>query len=384
MLLLISAVPGVGLSQLIGVPTITSISPSSVSAGSSGFLLHVAGTGFVDPTLVGSPLPPSTVIWNNTRLKTFFVSSTELTAEVTAELISRPGSAVVTVFNLGDYVSNAVTLRITDGVASPPQPIPAVEQGVTRSGYVIITPKGNGLAPLATATLGIVRNAAVLAQALVFSASMMTDALQFVEVVPAVGRDVGVAITNPDSRINLVTLTLRDETGLAVGGPLTITLQPRQQLARFISEIFSAAVIGTGFRGSVRLQSPTPFAVLGLRFSGTAFSTLPSGGTSAGPGVPSINLAAGSIANTPLEGTVGGIAAMIFSQFAISGGWATQISLINTTETTISGRIDLFDDSGSPMAVTLNGLTQSTFSYSIPPAGTVVFAPRDANGMSPF
>src|SRR5262249_52642726 len=128
----------------------------------------------------------------------------------------------------------------------------------------------------------------------------------------------------------------------------------------------------------------TPFTVLGLRFSGSAFSTLPSGGSSAGPGVPLLTLTAGPIANTPMPGTVGGIAAMIFPQFAIFGGWATQISLINTSDTTISGRIDVFDPSGSPMAVTLNEVTQSTFSYSVPPAGTVVFAPRDANGLSPF
>src|SRR5262245_11969459 len=121
LLLLIFAVPEIGLSQLVGVPAIKSMSPTSVSAGSSGFLLQVAGTGFIDPTLLGSPLPPSVVLWNNTRLKTFSVSNTELAAEVPAALIARPGSAVITVFNVGDYVSNAVTLRITDGAAPPPQ-----------------------------------------------------------------------------------------------------------------------------------------------------------------------------------------------------------------------------------------------------------------------
>jgi hypothetical protein len=384
LLLMISAAPKVGLSQLVGVPTIKSISPSSVSAGSSGFLLQVAGTGFIDPTLLGSPLPPSVVLWNNTRLKTFSVSNTELAAEVPAVLIARPGSAIITVFNVGDYVSNAVTLRITDGPAPPAQSIPDVEQGVTKSGYVIVTPNGSSLAPLAVAVLGVVRNAAVLAQALVFPAVMTTDAVQSVEVLPAVSRNVGVAIANPEGRINLVTLTLRDETGLTLGTPLTITLQPRQQLTRFISELFDSTIIGTGFRGTVRIQSSIPFALLGLRFSGSAFSTSPSGGNSAGTGVPSMTLTAGAMANTPLAGTVGGIAATIFPQFAMFGGWATQISVINVSDTTISGRIDLFDASGSPMAVTLNGRTQSTFSYSIPPAGTIVIGPRDVNGLSPF
>lgn len=39
---------------------------------------------------------------------------------------------------------------------------------------------------------------------------------------------------------------------------------------------------------------------------------------------------------------------------------------------------------GGPVAVTLNGTTQSSFTYSVPPRGTFTLAPRDANGQSPF
>jgi hypothetical protein len=68
----------------------------------------------------------------------------------------------------------------------------------------------------------------------------------------------------------------------------------------------------------------------------------------------------------------------------MGGGWATQLALVNNTGATISGRIGIFDPSGNPMSVTLNGLTQSSFSYSIPASGTFVLAPRDTNGQSPF
>jgi hypothetical protein len=57
----------------------------------------------------------------------------------------------------------------------------------------------------------------------------------------------------------------------------------------------------------------------------------------------------------------------------------------NTVVTvSVRGRVDIFDTSGKPMAVNLNGTSASTFTYSLQPAATFVLAPRDANGQSPF
>jgi len=44
----------------------------------------------------------------------------------------------------------------------------------------------------------------------------------------------------------------------------------------------------------------------------------------------------------------------------------------------------IFDQSGNPMPVRLNGVTQSTFSYTIAPRGSLTLGPRDSNGQSPF
>ena len=68
----------------------------------------------------------------------------------------------------------------------------------------------------------------------------------------------------------------------------------------------------------------------------------------------------------------------------MGGGWATQLALVNASATTAIGRIDVFDKNGQPWAVKLNGSTQSTFTYTIPAAGTFVLAPRDVNGQSPL
>jgi len=157
---------------------------------------------------------------------------------------------------------NAFTVQLSAaGVATTsPQPITEVEEGGIRSGYLIITPDSNSAAPIPTATFGIVTRGAVQSQAGMFPGPMMTDGTLFVEVVPGIGRNLGIA--NPGSSTNTVTLTLRDVNGTITGTPVTLVLQPRQQLARFVSELFLADVVGSGFRGNLRVQSSSPVALL--------------------------------------------------------------------------------------------------------------------------
>ena len=73
------------------VPTITSLSPASATAGGSAFTLTVNGIGFVDGA--------STVFWNELDRATTFVSSTQLTASISAADVATAGTAGVTVYN---------------------------------------------------------------------------------------------------------------------------------------------------------------------------------------------------------------------------------------------------------------------------------------------
>ncbi len=264
--------------------------------------------------------------------------------------------------------------QVTALATTVPQPITDVEQGTIKSGYVIITPNANSAVPAAAVTFGMVSNGAVQSQAGILPLPMMTSASIFVEVIPGISRDLGIAIANPGAISNQITLTLRDQAGAAATSPVTVVLQPQQQLARFIKELFPASAIGAGFRGSVQMQSATPFSALALRFSGAVFSTLAVSGVSVS-GVPT---------RTIDTNNVGGTSAIVLPQFAMSGGWATQIALVNDGSSTAAGRVDVFDTSGNPMPVSLNGVSQSTFTYSVPAGGTFLLAPRDANGQSPF
>ncbi len=104
------------ISTLSPIPRIADISPPAVTAGNPGFTLTVNGSSFVSTSVVrfnGNPLP------------TTFVSSTELTAQVSAENVANPGTASISVSTPapGGGNSNAVLLTIN----APPNPVPILE-----------------------------------------------------------------------------------------------------------------------------------------------------------------------------------------------------------------------------------------------------------------
>jgi len=86
------------------VPTITSISPNTATAGSASFALTVNGTNFI---LTSDPSGGSQVRWNlgatQTTLPIVSVTSTQIQATVDSSLLvnatSQPVSAIVTVYN---------------------------------------------------------------------------------------------------------------------------------------------------------------------------------------------------------------------------------------------------------------------------------------------
>lgn len=70
-------------------PALSSIAPSSTTAGSPSFTLTANGSNFINGSFIN---------WNGTALTTTFVSSTVLTATVPAANIANAGTATVTVF----------------------------------------------------------------------------------------------------------------------------------------------------------------------------------------------------------------------------------------------------------------------------------------------
>ena len=85
-------------------PAITGFSPATVPGTGAAFTLTVNGTGFASG---------ATVEWNGTALPTTFVSATQLTVAVPANLAAGSGTAAIVVADPGGLTSIAVKLPIT-------------------------------------------------------------------------------------------------------------------------------------------------------------------------------------------------------------------------------------------------------------------------------
>ena len=91
------------------VPVLTSLSPTSATAGGAGLTLTINGSNFVNG---------ASVLWNGSSRTTTFVSSTQVTATITASDIATAGTASVTLSNPapGGGTSAALTFTINNPV----------------------------------------------------------------------------------------------------------------------------------------------------------------------------------------------------------------------------------------------------------------------------
>jgi len=95
-------------------PTLTSVSPSAVTAGGAAFTLTVNGSNFLNG---------ATVMWNGTARTTTYVSANDLQADILAADIASAGTAEVTVANPGGV---AASQTLTVSIASPLSDLSAV------------------------------------------------------------------------------------------------------------------------------------------------------------------------------------------------------------------------------------------------------------------
>ena len=107
------------------VPTITSTSPANKCAGDVAFTLTINGTNFISSSIVQ---------WNGTARTTNFVSSTQLTAAITATNITTAGSFPITVVNgaPGGGTSNSV-----DFTVNAPPTVALITSGTTTTNVCV-------------------------------------------------------------------------------------------------------------------------------------------------------------------------------------------------------------------------------------------------------
>ena len=127
---------GANLTVVYPPPTISWLTPNSVTMGAASLTLTVAGSGYA---------PVSTIEWNGTPLSTTYVSSSSLTAVVPAADLAAGGNAIVTVTTAAPGGGSATATFAVDypvptlsslSPASVPQGSPAVALTASGSGFV--------------------------------------------------------------------------------------------------------------------------------------------------------------------------------------------------------------------------------------------------------
>jgi trimeric autotransporter adhesin len=132
-------------------PTITSVTPTSASAGGASLTIDVKGSGFV---------AASTLQWNGAALSTIYISATELSANLPASDLANGTTAELTVVNTGEgggtsaaapfVVNNPDPSLASINPLSAPAGAGALSLDITGSGFVPSSVVTWNNAPLAT------------------------------------------------------------------------------------------------------------------------------------------------------------------------------------------------------------------------------------------
>src|SRR4051812_21699441 len=155
------------------------------------------------------------------------------------------------------------------------------DKSPVQSGFAVITPATtSGTASLVVfETFGLRGGADGTSQSGVLPSGLTTNSLLFADHSGRLSKNLGVAIVNPNDTSANVGVTLRKSDGTQVA-TTTLNVPSHQQMSKFITELFpSPPSIPSDVTGSLAITSSgtsnLPVSVIGLRFRGRNFSTIP-------------------------------------------------------------------------------------------------------------
>ena len=213
------------------------------------------------------------------------------------------------------------------------------------AGYSKIQANSGSTPPSGLAILGLRQNNVLVTEAAVPATAPILSGRIYAEISGSV--NTGVAIANPGSVPATVSFYFTGANGNFGSG--NVVIPANEQIAAFLDQ---APFHGLKpLTGSFTFSSSSRVAAVALRgFTNERgeflMTTLP-------------------VANLSVPAAVGSI--QIFPQFADGGGWRTEIALVNPTDSELAGTILFKDQSGTALTMTLDGRTNSSFVYSIPP-----------------
>jgi hypothetical protein len=278
---------------------------------------------------------------------------------------STPGAAT--------RLESAKTLSIQAGGAGTASTTGS--SGSIQTGFATVA-STSGTVPYGTAVYSLTQNNVLVSEAGVPASPPTTSARLFIDYrsgVPAVvGQPEagtidtvsGVAFANMGSASASITYILRDANGeyLASGtGHLGAGAQEVKYIHE-LGEIASGFALPSNFPteigfGTLQVNSDQPLAIMAMRTTNNQRNDALLTNTS----VSDLTKPAST---TPVY----------FPEFLDGGGYVTTIVLMNTSNTIETGWLKIYDDLGSPLAVTTTSMGHGAeFEYSIEPNGVLVF-----------
>jgi Leucine-rich repeat (LRR) protein len=241
-----------------------------------------------------------------------------------------------------------------------------------RTGYAIVNLL-SGTVPYATSVFSLKQNGVTVSEAGVPVSPPTTRARLFIEYRSSVdavsGRmdsgkiniNTGIAVANTGSKASDVSYALLNAAGetIATGHG---TLAAGKNVACFIDQLKERAApdfnlpadFQTGVQfGSLEISSSQPLSILGLR------GTMNQRNEFIMTTTPAVDLNRQRTNST-----------VYFPQFADGGGYSSTMILMNTSSTSIGGRLEIIDGHGNPLdAGIVGGMTVSQLMYWITPGG---------------
>jgi hypothetical protein len=234
-------------------------------------------------------------------------------------------------------------------------------------GFAMVVPDEGNLAPSGTAVLFFTPGEFTVATAGVAASASTNLGLLLVNSNPTskgLAQDTGVAIANPsDTSAIDVVFTLRDGAGKVMATKSFSQLKgsllaPRGHSSFFVNELFGS--MASNFTGTMSIETSSPERVSAVTLLLTTnerneslFTTLPVATPSSSSGI------------------------VFFPQLVSGKGYSMQIVLLNLSGAASSGSLNFFSgaesNNGSPLALRLNDTVSSSFTYTLPAEGVVIF-----------
>ncbi len=256
---------GCGGFKGVVTPTLSSISPATVAAGSGGFTLTATGTNYISGTQI---------LWDGVAQTTTVVSNTQLTASISAAQIAVAGTVSIRVMKADTTTSSAMNLTITGGSgggSGTPPTLTSItpNNAPTASPAFTLTATGTGF----VSGSQIIWNGTALLPTAFVSSTVLTATVPAANLVDAI--PVNVFVLNPDSTasnflpftINVSSNTLPTLTKISpnfslVGGPdVTMTLTGTN-FATSSTALFGPLALATTFVSNTQLTAVVPASAL--------------------------------------------------------------------------------------------------------------------------